>query len=164
MFRTLLHGLFRIVAILAFLAFSTAGLITVADVVGRRVHGGIAGVVDLVQLFTLAGAWMAIAYAFWVRAHVRVDLVILSVPNRIARGFRALAALLSFTLMAVMLPPAITAFENQLAYGDRSQQLGLPIAWYWVPVLVGLALSIGAIALRGLLSRALSDKGDDAHV
>ena len=164
MIRTALTVLFRIVALLAVLAFSAAGLVTVADIVGRRIGEGIPGVVDIVQLFTLGGAWMAIAYAFWTKAHVRVDLVILSVPERIARGFRLLAFLLSFGLMAIMLPPAIGAFENQLAYGDRSQQLGLPIAWYWLPVLVGLALSITAIALRSLARKDPPRSGDGSHV
>ena len=69
MIRKALTVLFRIVALLAVLAFSAAGLVTVADIVGRRIGEGIPGVVDIVQLFTLGGAWMAIAYAFWTKAH-----------------------------------------------------------------------------------------------
>ena len=34
------------------------------------------------------------------------------------------------------------SFRRQMEYGDSSQQLGIDLTWYWVPVLIGIAVSI----------------------
>ncbi|WP_207457387.1 TRAP transporter small permease subunit [Azospirillum sp. SYSU D00513] len=134
-------------AVLGVLAYAAAALVTVADVVGRQMAAPIPGVVDLVQLFVLGGAWLVIPYAFLTGAHVGVDLLVESFPDAVGRGLRAVASVAAAGLLALMLVHCYEAFQQQLMFGDRSQQLGIPIIWYWVPLLAGMALSIIAALL-----------------
>lgn len=129
------------------LAYVAAAVLTVADVIGRRFGLPIVGVVDLVQLFVLSGAWLVIPYAFLTGAHVGVDLLVDSFPSGPRRLFRTIAAVAACILLALMLYECVNAFKTQLMFGDRSQQLGIPVIWYWVPLLAGLVLSILATLL-----------------
>ncbi|WP_203566000.1 TRAP transporter small permease [Aurantimonas aggregata] len=127
-----------------FLAYAAAALLTVADIVGRRFSLPVPGVVDLVQLFVVAGAWLVIPFAFLVGAHVGVDLLVETMPRPLRRGLRAVASLVAIALLGLILWNCYQTFQQQLLFGDRSQQLGIPIVWYWIPLLVGAALSIMA--------------------
>lgn len=129
-------------ALLGVLAYAAAAILTVADIVGRRFGAPVDGVVDLVQLGVLSGAWLVIPYAFLVGAHVGVDLLVELFPRRLKRTLRIATALVAAGLLGLMLQACWDAFQQQVTFGDRSQQLGIPIFWYWVPLLVGVALSI----------------------
>jgi TRAP-type C4-dicarboxylate transport system permease small subunit len=129
------------------LAYAAAAVVTVADIIGRQVSAPIPGVVDLVQLFVIGGAWLVIPYAFLTRAHVGVDLLVESFPKATERMLRIVASVTAMVLVALMLFYCYEAFQQQLMFGDRSQQLGIPIIWYWVPLLIGMALSIIATLL-----------------
>lgn len=136
--QAVIYGL----AIAGVLAYSAAALITVADIIGRPFGVAVLGVVDLVQLFVMMGAWFVIPYAFVVGAHVGVDLLINVLPNAIAVPARIISAVAAIVLLALMLRYGFSSFQTQMFFGDRSQQLGIPIIWYWVPLLLGLAVSI----------------------
>lgn len=142
-----LRALITVAAAIGVAAYAAAALLTVGDVIGRQVGLPIPGMVDLVQLCVLGGAWLVIPYAFLTGAHVGVDLLVESFP-RAARGLlRVLATLAAMGLLALMLTYCYDTFQQQLMFGDRSQQLGIPIFYYWLPLLFGVALSIVAAAL-----------------
>ena len=62
--------------------------------------------------------------------------------------YRGMAAL---ALMALILWKCIGTYQMQVMMGDKSQQLGIPISLYWLPLLVGVAASI--LALIPILAR-----------
>ncbi len=141
--RRLIDGL----AVLGVLAYGIAALVTVADVLGRRFGFPITGVVDLVQLFVVTGAWLVMPFAFATATHVSVDLLLTNAPRFIQLPLAFMSAVLAFGLVALMLWQGYLTFETRTMFGDRSQQLGIPIAWYWYPLLLGLAVSLLAIPL-----------------
>jgi hypothetical protein len=61
------------------------------------------------------------------------------------RALAILAALLAGGVLVLMLRYGYDTFERRAMMGDRSQQLGIPIAWYWWPLLVGQAAAILAV-------------------
>ena len=134
-------------AALGFAAYVAAALLTVGDILGRRFGAPVPGVVDLVQLCVVAGAWLVIPFAFLTGAHVGVDLLVDAMPKPLRRLFRLIASLAAILLLGLILTNCYATFQQQLMFGDRSQQLGIPIVWYWVPLLVGVALSIIAAFL-----------------
>lgn len=142
-----LRGLVAAAALAGVLAYAAAALLTVADIVGRQLGTPIPGVVDLVQLCVLGGAWLVIPYAFLVGAHVGVDLVVDSFPEPMRRALRAVASLAAVVVLGLMLRQCWESFQMQMLFGDRSQQLGIPILWYWVPLLFGIGLSMVAALL-----------------
>lgn len=144
------------------LAYGAAALVTVADVLGRRVGLPIDGVVDLVQLLVMAGTWLVMPYAFMAGAHVGVDLLVASLPRGPALLLRALAAAAAFALLALMLWQGFETFRVRTMFGDRSQQLGIPVAWYWYPLLLGLSASLLGVALALLAETRREDPADEA--
>jgi TRAP-type C4-dicarboxylate transport system permease small subunit len=143
-----------VLAVLGVAAYAAAALVTVADVLARRWGGAVPGVVDLVQLCVLAGAYFVIPYTFVSDRHVSVDLLTARLPARAALLLKAFAAVLALAILAPMLVRTYGSALNQIAYGDRSQTLGIPLIWYWAPLVAGVGASILAAAV--LLGRTLA--------
>lgn len=139
-------------AALGVAAYGAAALVTVADVVGRTVDLPVQGGVDLVQLFVVAGAWLVMPYAFMSGAHVGVDFVIKSLPRAAKIPLQVFAALVALVLVGLMLWYGFETFKVRTLFGDRSQQLGIPVEWYWYPLLVGLAASMVGVVLETVAS------------
>lgn len=143
----LLNGLLLVSAGTGFASFAIAAVLTVTDIIGRQVGWPIVGIVDLVQLCVLGGAWLVIPYAFLKGSHVGVDLLVQLLPHTFNRFFKILANLAAAVLLLLMLGACIEVYSRQALFGDRSQQLGIPITWYWLPLLTGVVLSILAVFL-----------------
>jgi TRAP-type C4-dicarboxylate transport system permease small subunit len=141
----------EILAALGVAAYAAAALVTVADILGRRFGAPVAGVVDLVQLFVTAGTWAVIPWAFVAGAHVAVEFLTARLPARARRVLAGISALLAAAILVLMLRYGWDAFAIQARLGDRSQQLGIPIAWYWWPLLAGQAACL--LALVSVLIR-----------
>lgn len=140
-----LDAIERTTAVFAFIGVSllviAVGLV-VTDIVWRRLLGGaVIGVIDLTQLCVMAAAFWSIPYAFSKRAHVTVDLL----SARLGRGTRlwldVLGGVLSLALMVLILYLGWQRAFEQWQYGDVSQDLGIPLLWYWAFLLSGAALA-----------------------
>lgn len=142
------RSLIWVLAVLGVMAYGAAALVTVADILGRRVGLPIEGVVDLVQLFVVTGAWLVMPYAFMAAAHVSVDFLLESMPRALIVPLRLMAAIAALGLLALMLWQGFLTFQTRTMFGDTSQQLGIPIAWYWYPLLVGLSVSLLGVVLE----------------
>jgi TRAP-type C4-dicarboxylate transport system permease small subunit len=132
-------------------AYAAAALVTVADIVGRRLGHAINGVVDIVQLCVTAGTWFVIPWAFLAGAHVTVEIFVSRLPGPARRILAGLAVGLAAIILVLMLRYGWDAFAIQSRLGDRSQQLGIPIAFYWWPLLAGQAaclLALAVVAIR----------------
>ena len=145
-------------AILGVAAYAAAALVTVADILGRRIGLPIDGVVDIVQLCVMAGAWFVIPWAFVASAHVSVDFLRARMPEGLGRGIDLLTALMAGALLLLMLRYGYDAASLQRMLGDRSQQLGIPIVWYWAPQLLGQAVAV--LALVSVIVRLFRSRPD----
>jgi TRAP-type C4-dicarboxylate transport system permease small subunit len=153
-----LRGLIGLLAALGVAAYGAAALVTVGDVVGRRFGLPIDGVVDLVQLFVMAGAWLVMPFAFMTGAHVGVDFLVERMPRAPAVLMRAAAMAVAVVLLGLMFGYGYQTAGMRMMFGDRSQQLGIPIVWYWAPLILGLGVSaLGAIL--GFVATVRPDTG-----
>lgn len=139
---TIAGAIFRVTALFGMACLFGAGLVTVIDVGLRFVGGAIPGAVDLVQLLILATAFTAIPFAFFRDGHVSVDLVTQAFPDRVQAFLAVLTALAALGLMALILWYGWGAAQMQMMFGDVSQNLRIPMIWYWAPLLAGSGLSI----------------------
>lgn len=151
---------FRAAALFGIIALFAAGLVTVADIVLRVFGGAVPGAVDLVQLLILSAAFAAIPFAFFRDAHVSVDLLTQALPARVQAALALLTALGALALMALILWYGWRSAQMQMRFGDVSQNLGIPMIWYWAPLLLGSALSIVAclFAVRRALASLASGR------
>jgi len=136
-----------VLAVIGLLAYGAAALVTVADIVGRRLGMPIEGVVDLVQLFVMGGAWLVMPFAFLTSAHVGVDFVIDRFPAGARDACRIFGLVIAIVLLSLMLWYGYATASQRIMFGDMSQELGIPIIWYWLPQLLGMAASIVAVVL-----------------
>jgi TRAP-type C4-dicarboxylate transport system permease small subunit len=143
-----LRGLITAAGALAVGAYAIAAVLTVANIIGRTVGLPVPGIVDLVQLCVVAGAWLAIPYTFRVGGHVSVDVLLKLLPLSVGKLLTAVARLVALLLLALILWQCYGAFQQQMMFGDRSQQLGIPMTYYWLPLLIGVAIALLAEALN----------------
>ncbi|OHY82936.1 TRAP transporter small permease [Marinobacter sp. AC-23] len=142
-----LRGLVILSAGTGVAAYAAAALFTVGDVIGRQIGMPIPGVIDLVQLCVVGGAWLVIPYAFLTGAHVGVDLLVESFPRALQTLLRIVAGLAAIALLVLMFNYCYDTFQQKRMFGDRSQQLGIPIFYFWIPLLYGVGLSVVAVVL-----------------
>ena len=122
-------------------AFGAAAVVTVADVVGRRFGYPIEGVVDLVQLFVVTGAWLTMPFAFFTAGHVSVDFLLSVMPGPLMIPLKVLAAVGSFVLVAqvsavghsncLVLVSAADRFGG-VPVGDRHGTRGIATTGAWL--------------------------------
>ena len=146
--RRLAHRLCAALAAGGVLCLLAATALTVADILLRRSAGiAVPGTVDLTQLCVVACVYAAMPYTFLAGGHVAVEAMTERLPPRALAAIEALALLLSLALVLALFRTALDQALLQHGYGDRSQTIGVPILFYWTPLLAGLLLSALACAL-----------------
>lgn len=139
----LAHRLSRWLAWFGVVVLMGGVCITTADVALRKtINFSIPGTVDITQLTVMVCAFTAIPYAFATQGHVAVAILTdrLSPAGQLVA--QLLAALLSAGLMAAVTWYGYETALREWGYGDVSLTIGIPKIWYWLPLVVGSALSI----------------------
>ena len=120
----------------------------IVDIATRKSIGfSILGMVDLNQLAQMACVFLVLPLAFLRESHITVDFVTDRLPARARAAIEALSALLGAALLGAILWFSIGQALIQIRQGDVSQTLGIPMQWYWLPLVLGLALSVLAVLL-----------------
>ena len=160
------HMLFlvtRSVAWIGMIFLMGAMMVTTVDIILRKVNSeGIFGTVDLVQLMILGAAYLSIPHAFKTKSHVAVTLLTDQMGPRLAGLTAVLGMLLSALFMSAIAWFGYDQAALQQEYGDISITLGLPMIYYWIPVLVGAALSGFVAVFAALQALVLLNEGGAA--
>lgn len=136
-------GAFRILALIGAMAFVVAVVLTVTDIALRSVSGlTVYGLVDIVQLCVMFGAILAIPYGFVADEHVTIDVFTTRLPAEFQRALRIFAAILGVVFLGGVCWFSAKQMLLEAGYGDRSQSIGIPMIWYWLPLVVGIGLSV----------------------
>ncbi|MEH6823051.1 MAG: TRAP transporter small permease [Motiliproteus sp.] len=142
LFNRGLYALTKYVAWIGMLFLLGAVGITTVDVLMRKLGaGGIFGAIDLIQLMVMAAAYLSIPFAFMSRSHVAVSILADMASRRVAALMQFLGAALGVCFMSAIAWFGYDQAAQQAEYGDVSMTFGLPMLYYWVPLLTGAALS-----------------------
>jgi len=118
-------------------------VLNVGDIATRRATSlNIAGMVDVTQLLVMACAFLCLPHTFMREAHVEVDFVVNQFSNRVRMALMAVWSFAGAGFMALTSWFAAQAALQALANGDRSTTIGIPMVWYWVPLLFGCMVSV----------------------
>lgn len=147
-------------------ALALGAVLNVFDIATRRSVGfTVPGMVDLTQLFVMACVFLAIPHAFMREAHVGVDFLTDRLPPRALAALKSVLALVAAVFMGASMGWSAQQAARQIGAGDLSQTIGVPIAWYWLPLLVGLGLSAVACVILAARHAVVAAGGEDvAHV
>lgn len=144
------------------LAFLVAVALTVIDIVLRTVSEyTVHGLTDIVTLCTMIGALLAIPYGFVQGEHVAIDVFVSRLSPGWQRAFALFAALLGTVLLSAIAWFGFNQMITEYGYGDRSQSIGIPMTFYWVPLVLGMA--IAALTNFWLLYRYLISKNGESQ-
>ncbi|MDN3519563.1 TRAP transporter small permease [Aquisalimonas lutea] len=133
----------RVLALLGTVALLVAVALTVTDIALRSVSRlTVPGLTDIVTLCTMIGAMLAIPYGFAADEHVSVDLFTSGLPETVQRLLAVAAAVMAVVVLAGVLWFSYQQMLTEIQYGDRSQSIGIPMVWYWLPLLIGMAASL----------------------
>ncbi len=145
-------------ALLGTTAFLVAVALTVIDIVLRSVSTlTVHGLTDIVVLCTMIGALLAIPYGFAHDEHVSIDVFTLRLPPALQRACAIFAALLGLVFLSGATWFASQQMMMEWGYGDRSQSIGIPMVYYWLPLIAGLG--VAALANLWLVVRLLAGRG-----
>lgn len=132
-------------------------LLVCADIVWRRAVGGaFVDVYDITQMCLVACAAWTIPYGFIHGTHINMDLLVSRMPAGVQAALEAIIHLASALLFALLFWLAWNATQLHYGYGDTTQNLGIPVTWYWLIFLIGLGLSTLACLWR--VRRALAGR------
>ena len=145
----LLVRLTAALAILGMCALIVAIAVVVGDILWRRVGGGsFIGSVDLTQFSVMIAVSLAIPYAFATGGHVSVDLLTRSLSTRANHILEICANLAGLAITAFLCWLSAGRAREIWSYGDVSQDLALPMIWFWNALVVGLGLSAFVCAIH----------------
>lgn len=117
-------------------------LITVADVFARKFFStGYFGLVDVTQFAVIGFAYLAMPRAFLTGAHVAVELYDHRLTPRADLALKSFALILTIGVLSLLLWYGWTQASRVLRYGDVSQNIEVPMIWYWGMLMCGAALS-----------------------
>jgi TRAP-type C4-dicarboxylate transport system permease small subunit len=116
--------------------------LTVLDVIARKFFNtGYFGLVDVTQLAVIGFAYLAMPRAFLKGAHVAVELYDDRLSWRADLVLKTFALLLSIFVISILLWYGWTQASRVQRYGDVSQNVSIPMIYYWSLLLGGMALS-----------------------
>ena len=143
-------------------ALALGAILNVFDISARRSVGfTVPGMVDLTQLFVMACVFLAIPHAFMREAQVGVDFLTDKLPPRALAALKSLIAVTSAVLMGGSMAYSAAQAQRQIESGDMSQTIGVPIVWYWLPLLVGLGLAAIVCLILAARYAAVAAGGED---
>lgn len=136
------------IAFAGVIALMAGVAVLILDISTRKTLGfSILGTIDLTQLAQVWCVFLALPLVFLRESHIAVDFLTARFPRRLQAVVHFVAALLGVALLAAILGYSWQQAAIQVRQGDRSVTLGIPMAFYWAPLLAGTALSILASAL-----------------
>lgn len=126
---------------MAALAFLMMGVTTV-DVVLRWLGSGIPGAYEIVTLGMRFLIPLALPYVFWIGGHVSVDMLVDRFPTTARRLVIRAGIALSAVVMVYLTLAVVTRALTVASSGELTSDLQLPQFYYWIPLIVGAALSV----------------------
>lgn len=157
-------GVAGILVFLATICLAATAILTVLDVVLRNTIGmPVPGMIDITQLAMMYTIFPCIAYAFSRRAHVAVTVLADMMPLTAARTLAIIGWALGAAVCAYLAFAVWAQARMIWTYGDVSQNMHIPMIWYWFPIVAGLALSALA-AVAAIFSEAADGSAGGAHL
>jgi len=142
-------------------------VLQIVEVVGRKTIGfSILGLSEIGQLFVMGCICLTWPLVFGRDGHIAVEFVTDPLPRRSLAALKAAVGLVGAIFVGALAYYGFGQAQAQIAKGDISSTLHIPILWYWIPLLLGMTASgiaCLAQAIRHALAAALGDSPRSAE-
>ena len=116
--------------------------VTTIDVVLRWVGSGIPGAYEIVTLGMRILIPLALPYVFWIGGHVSVEMLVDRFQPPLRRLVVRAGIALSGIVMAYLTLAVVQRARTVASSGELTSDLQLPQFYYWIPLILGGALSV----------------------
>lgn len=138
----LTQALRRLCHFIAALAILAMVVVTFVNVIARTIFNHpFVGVTDAVGIAVMWATMMGIALAWSQRAHIVVDILDMAGSPCLIAWLDVLTRVAGIVVMPLLVWLAYDQYRDAVEFGDLTPELRVPIAWYWIAVLLGFGLS-----------------------
>ena len=150
----------RVLAYAGMALLCAAMLVLMVDIAARKTIGfSILGTIDLTQLGVMGCVFLAMPLAFLRGTHVGVDFITDGLPSPLLRALKFACGIVGALFMLALAWYGLGQARIQLAQGDQSVTLGIPMILYWAPLLVGSFASAATAAIAAFAALRPSEAG-----
>lgn len=155
--RKIYHALMQVCGGAAALSLGLAALLVAFDVVARNLNiVTLAWVVDVTEYSLPFATFLAAPWLLYRNEHVRLDLLLTSVPRRVARAIDRGADVMGLLICLVLLRFGVYVIADSARQGSMvDKTLSFPEWWLYVPVPVCFALLATEFVRRMFVANGL---------
>jgi TRAP-type C4-dicarboxylate transport system permease small subunit len=137
-----LRVLARVLALAGGALFAGVAVLTTVSILGRWLAARpVTGDVELVQLAMAAGIALCLPWCQLAASQLVVDVFTARAPEALRRGLDRAGRVAAALVFALLAWRVVAAWQDQIASGESSILLGLPLWWTSAAMLPGLALA-----------------------
>jgi TRAP-type C4-dicarboxylate transport system permease small subunit len=152
----------KVTSFAAAIALVAMMLTTVADVaMATLFKRPIIGAYDMVETMLVFSIFLGIPATFLSNGNIVVDVVDFFVSRATVRRLKQLAQILTLVFLALLFCNMITPALDAYRFGERKQELGMPLWVLWLPILLGVLMSALAVLVSLIRGSQISDGGRD---
>jgi TRAP-type C4-dicarboxylate transport system permease small subunit len=138
-------------------------ILQMVEIVGRKTIGfSILGLSEIGQFFVMSCICLTWPLVFCRDGHIAVEFVTDRLPPRALSALKAALGLVGAVFVGALTYYGIVQAQVQIAKGDFSPTLHIPILWYWVPLLIAMAASGIACVVQTLRHAVAAASGRGA--
>jgi TRAP-type C4-dicarboxylate transport system permease small subunit len=138
-----LDGLTSKISDVATLFVASMMLVTIVDIISKNLFNRpIGGTFELVELSLVFAVFLGIPDIFRKDANIVVDVLDHMLAPRPVLGLKLFGAGVTLIFLALLGWAVIAPAKDTISYPQYTQEAGIPHALFWLPILLGIALSI----------------------
>ncbi|MBI1201227.1 MAG: TRAP transporter small permease subunit [Rhodopseudomonas sp.] len=136
-------------------------LLTIADILMKNLfHRPINGVFELVEFLMVVAVFFGLADVFLSQSNICVDVADHLVAGRARTAIALFGTLASLAFLLILGWAMLAPAWDTVVYPQDTQEIGIPLIAYWVPILAGVAVTIVATATVGWWQARGKTSGD----
>lgn len=149
---SLLRRLTRRLSDVAALAVAAMTFLTIADILMKNIfHRPISGTFEMVELALVVAVFLGFPEIFRGQTNIVVDIVDHLFRPGLARVFKIAGTLVTLCFLVLLGWAVWAPAWDTVDYPQQTQEAGISLTVFWIPILLGIALSIActvAVAVR----------------
>ena len=143
-----LNRIVKLASMAAAIALVTMMLTTVADVaMAVLFNRPILGAYDMVETTLVFSVFLGLPAVFLHSGNIVVDVVDFFVSPATVRRLKRLALIATLGFLILLFWNMLASAVDAYRFGEKKQELGLPLWILWLPMLLGILLSAVAVLL-----------------
>lgn len=136
----------KVISVMSAISLIVMMMVTVVDVAMANIfHHPIVGAFDLVVTALVFAVFLGIPITFHREGNIVVDVVDHLVPKKIVDKLQFLARILSLLFLLILIYNMVDPAMDSYKYGEKKQELGLPLYVIWIPIVIGVGLAIWSV-------------------